>query len=44
METDWGMFIFFAIICCYLACIGGYLWYRVDKLEEEIKKLKERHE
>lgn len=40
MQTDWGMFIFFAIVCVYLACVIGYHKYKIDKLEEEIDKLK----
>ena len=44
METDWGIYTLFAFVCCYLAGTVHYLRYRVDKLEEEIKKLKEKHE
>lgn len=40
METDWGMFFFFAVVCLVLAIYITWNAYRIEKLEEEIKKLK----
>lgn len=40
METDWGMFFFFVTVCLVLAGHIGWHTYRIEKLEEEIKKLK----
>lgn len=40
METDWGMFFFFVTVCLVLAIHIAWNTYRIEKLEEEIKKLK----